>query len=200
MNESTPEPATGRRERKKARTRTAIQHHALRLFSRQGYEATTVTQIAEAADVSESTLFRYFPTKEDLVLWDDVGPHLAAAYRAQPARLGPIPALRATFTQLLGAAGTQARAQVRDRVGLMLSAPPLRAALLDQLDGPTRMLAGLVAERAGREPGDPAVRATAGAVVGVGLAAMFAAARDPGADVVDLLDEAMAHLEAGLPL
>jgi transcriptional regulator GlxA family with amidase domain len=53
----------GLRERKKTKTRAAIREHALRLFREQGYEATTVEQIAEAAEVSHSTFFRYFPTK-----------------------------------------------------------------------------------------------------------------------------------------
>ena len=59
-------------ERKKARTRAAIREHAFRLFREQGYDATTVDQIAEAAEVSPSTFFRYFPTKEDVVLQDDM--------------------------------------------------------------------------------------------------------------------------------
>src|SRR5437016_3518094 len=52
------------RERKKTRTREAIQTHAVRLFKRQGFESTTVDQIADAAEISPSTFFRYFPTKE----------------------------------------------------------------------------------------------------------------------------------------
>ena len=58
----------GFRERKKARTRDRIRKHALRLILERGCEATTVQQIAEAAEVSLSTLFRYFPTKAQLVL------------------------------------------------------------------------------------------------------------------------------------
>jgi AcrR family transcriptional regulator len=61
---SSPAEPTGLRERKKARTRAAIQRHALRLFQEQGYSATTVDQIAAAAEISPSTFFRYFPTKE----------------------------------------------------------------------------------------------------------------------------------------
>jgi len=61
----------GLRERKKAKTRAAIRREAMRLFREQGYEETTVEQIAEAAEVSPSTFFRYFPTKEDVVLQDD---------------------------------------------------------------------------------------------------------------------------------
>ena len=82
----------------------------------------------------------------------------------------------------------------------MLSVAPLRATLVDQIRGPMRLLAEAMAERSGRLPDDPAVRAAAGAVMGVGLSAMFAAAEDPGSDLVSMLDEGLAHLEAGLPV
>ena len=78
--------------------------------------------------------------------------------------------------------------------------PPLRAALVDRIGGPMRLLAEAVAERYGRQPDDPAVRAVAGAVMGVGLAALLAAAENQNADAISLIDEAMAQLEAGLPL
>ena len=63
-----------------------------------------------------------------------------------------------------------------------------------------RLLAEAVAERNGRRPDDPAVRALTGAMMGVGLSAMFAAAERPNADIVSLIDEGLAQLEAGLPL
>src|SRR5580658_2288546 len=85
----------GLRERKKARTRAAIRQHALRLILRQGYAATTVEQIAEAAEVSPATFFRYFPTKEDVVLQDDFDILAIAEMDAQPPELGPIEAFRA---------------------------------------------------------------------------------------------------------
>jgi AcrR family transcriptional regulator len=84
----------GLRERKKSRTRAAIRQQALRLFRERGYDATTVAQIAAAAEVSESTFFRYFPTKEDVVLRDDMELLAAAALEAQPPALGQIAALR----------------------------------------------------------------------------------------------------------
>jgi AcrR family transcriptional regulator len=193
-------PALGLRERKKARTRAAIQQQALRLFRERGYEATTVSQIAEAAEVSVPTFFRYFPSKEDVVLWDEFDPQLAEIFRAQPAWLGPVAALRAAFRELLSALPLAVRAEQRERVVLLLSAPPLRAILLDHLLGPMRLVAELVADRIGRKPDDPAVRALSGAVLGVALSVMVAWAEDPGADVVALVDEAMAQIEAGFPV
>jgi len=195
-----PERASpGLRERKKAQTRAAIQAQALRLFREQGYDATTMAQIAEAADVSPSTLFRYFPTKEELVLWDAFDPLIAAAFAAQPAGLNPIAALRAAFREVLSGLPAEERAVLRERVALLLAAPPLRATLLERLAEPMRLLAAMLAERSGRTATDPAVRAAAGAVVGVGLAALFAVADDPVADVGELLDAMLEHLETCLP-
>jgi AcrR family transcriptional regulator len=70
------------RQRKKTATRDRIRASALRLFGEQGYDATTVEQIAAAAGVSHMTFFRYFPAKEDVVLSDNYDP-LIAGYIAQ---------------------------------------------------------------------------------------------------------------------
>src|SRR6266511_6280596 len=56
----------GLRERKKQQTRQLIAESARRLFAQRGFEAVTVAEVARAADVSEATVFNYFPTKEDL--------------------------------------------------------------------------------------------------------------------------------------
>jgi AcrR family transcriptional regulator len=193
-------PAAGLRERKKARTRAAIQRQALRLFGAQGYDETTVQQIADAAEVSESTFFRYFPSKEDVVLWDEFDPPVIDAFLAQPQEIRPVQALRAALRTVLGELPADVLAIQRERVALVLSVPPLRAMLVDQMGGPMRLLADALARRTGRRPDDPAIRVSAGALMGVGLSAMFAAAEDPAADLVDLFDEGLALLEAGLPL
>jgi AcrR family transcriptional regulator len=194
------QPPLGLRERKKAKTRAAIQETALRLFREQGYDATTVEQICEAAEVSESTFFRYFPTKADVVLWDEFDPLLVQAFKDQPAALSPIQALRAAFRAVFAQLSPQQYAEQRQRVALIVSVPELRAAMLDQFAQAIQLLADAVAERTGHRSDDLAVRTLAGAAVGAAMVVMFTIADDPTLDLVSLLDASMAHLEAGLPL
>ncbi|MFI1912239.1 TetR family transcriptional regulator [Nocardia sp. NPDC020380] len=190
----------GLRERKKARTRAAIQAHALELFLKQGYEATKIEQIIEAAEISESTFFRYFPTKEDLVLQDEYDPQLVEGLRAQPADVPPITAMRRVVAEVFGGMSERERAEQRERIDLVLSVPALRATMLDQLMQGTRLLAVPLAERTGRNPGDFAVRVIAGAIIGALTTVLIELADNPDADLVGLMDEAMAHLESGLEL
>jgi AcrR family transcriptional regulator len=159
-----------------------------------------VSQVAEAAEVSESTFFRYFATKEAVALWDEFDPQLVAALRAQPPDLAPIPALRAASREVFDRLTAADREALRQRTDLVLSVPELRAASLDQFGGAMRLMAEAVAERVGRSADDFAVRVLVGATVGAYLAAVYMAIERPGADVIALMDEAMAHLEAGLPL
>ena len=78
-----PEPACGNARR--SRPAQAIRAAAYRLFAEQGYDATPVDRIAAEADVSPSTVFRYFPTKEDIVLTDEYDEVMADMLRARPA-------------------------------------------------------------------------------------------------------------------
>jgi AcrR family transcriptional regulator len=193
-------PVHGLRERKKARTKAAIQRHAVRLFREQGYDATTVEQIAEAAEVSPSTVFRYFPTKEDLVVYDDYDPLFVAAFQAQPPELRPIEAVRGALRTTLRDLSAAELTVQRERTLLVLSVPALWGASLGNLGQTVGLLSGLVAERTGRDPEDAAVRAFTGAVFGVMLEVMLRWAREPGVDAPRELDEALALIEAGLPL
>src|SRR5260370_19027656 len=86
-------PPPGLRERKKARTRAEIRAQGLRLFREQGYHQTSTEQIAAAAEISPATFFRYFATKERVVLSDDLEPTMLAALPAQPADLPVLTAL-----------------------------------------------------------------------------------------------------------
>jgi AcrR family transcriptional regulator len=194
-----PKPC-GLRERKKARTRAAIRQHALRLFREQGYAETTVEQIAEAAEVSPSTFFRYFPTKEDVVLRDEFDPMAVERFEAQPPGLSPIAALRAAMRETFADAPADQIAQWRDLNRLTTSVPELRERALDEWMRSVRLIAGLMAKRLGRDPSDLAVRTLAGAIIGVGISAMITAQDDPSADITALMDAGLELLEAGLPL
>ncbi|MEV7042627.1 TetR family transcriptional regulator [Amycolatopsis sp. NPDC051061] len=197
---SSPSEPSGLRERKKARTRAAIQRHALRLFREQGYSATTVDQIAAAAEISPSTFFRYFPTKEATVLYDAFDPLLIAATFAQPAELSPLAALRATVDIIREQVSGEEWKDERQRQMLVFREPELRSAIMDRFAEGIELLADMAAQRTGRSAGDFEVRNWAGAVVGVVMAAFLGAAADPEADTLVVLDRAVAHLEAGLPL
>ncbi len=190
----------GLRERKKARTRAAIREHALRLFREQGYHATTVEQIAEAAEVSPSTFFRYFPTKEDVVLQDDFDVLGTDAFEAQPAELSPIAAFRAAAVGIFATLRPEDLARFRETTELTLTVPEIRARAMDELARTIDEIAAAIAKRTGRAPDDFAVRNLAGALIGVIMAATMPWADQPAADLVGRIDAALAHLEAGLPL
>jgi AcrR family transcriptional regulator len=194
------EPARpGLRERKKAKTRAAIREQALRLIREQGYDATTVEQIAEAAEVSPSTFFRYFPTKEDVVLQDDLDLLWIDAFRAQPPGLRPIAALRTALHEGFASMSDADMTLLRQTMDLA-AIPAVRARMLDELARTTQLLAGAIAERSGRAADDFAVLTAAGAVLGVAMAAWFTTADDDIQAFADKYERGLALLEAGLPL
>lgn len=113
-----PEPE-GLRERKKRQTREAIAAAALDLFARQGYAATTIAQIAAAADVSPRTVFGYFASKEELIFLDQAEwfGRLEARITGRPDHETAPEALRAWMEEMLGEwAGREAEMRVRGSV------------------------------------------------------------------------------------
>jgi AcrR family transcriptional regulator len=197
----TSSPPSGLRERKKAKTRTAIREAAMRLFTDQGYAATTVDQIAEAAEVSPSTFFRYFPTKEDVVLTDDYDPALIATLLAQPAGTHPIDAVIAAMHEVFGRMTADEVAAEGRRQRLVQEVPELRGRVLQQTAAGTDLLAEALARRAGLPADDFSARVLAGAIIGASLVALQAGAGvGPTADNLERLAEALRLLRDGLPL
>ncbi|TDQ04833.1 TetR family transcriptional regulator [Labedaea rhizosphaerae] len=190
----------GLRERKKARTRRAIRDHAMRLFTEQGYAATTVEQIAEAAEVSPSTFFRYFPTKEEVVLADDIDPVAFESFQNQPPEMTPLEALRATLTDVFGNLSEEDWELERHRQVLIASVPELRAAVLLRLSESVAVFAEQVAKRVGRDPADFEVRNFAGVVLGTALTGFSEALEQPMKTYIETMDRALEHLQQGLPL
>lgn len=192
--------SAGLRERKKLRTRAAIQKEALRLFLKKGYEETTIEDIAEAVDISPSTFFNYFPSKEAVVFQDDLDPLIIAELNAVPPSVNPVGALRIAMKKVMSSLSTADDALVRERIELVTKTPELRAAMLNEFADLIDQISVPIARRAGKSPKDFAVRNMAGALMGVLIAAYFATAADPKTDFMQEMDRAMAHLEKGLPL
>ena len=200
---SGPAAPAGLRERKKARTRASLREHALRLFREQGYQNTTVEQIAAAAEVSPSTFFRYFPTKEDLVLQDDMDMRLVAAFEQQPPGLGPVAAVRAATREVLTSYGEADMDLIRETTRLTMIVPEIRARAMDEFARTIEVIAEAVAKRAGRSPDDLAIRAMAGAIVGVIMSVTmpWEGWSERCLEVLfDSIEEGLALLEVGLPL
>jgi AcrR family transcriptional regulator len=207
MSEPPARPA-GLRERKKARTRAAIRQHALRLFREQGYYATTIEQIADAAEISPATFFRYFPTKEDVVLQDDFDVVSLGALEAQPPELSPVAAFRAASAATLAALSPDDLARFQETAELTAAIPEIRARAIDEFVRTINQIAAAIALRTGRSVDDFEVRTVAGAVIGVIMSVTVPASTDIWtsegmSDVTEMfarIDRALEYLERGLPL
>ena len=182
------------RERKKQRTRAAIQEAALRLFAEQGYNATTCEQIAEAADVSPATFFRYFPTKDDVVLTDDYDPLLLQALSERPADETPIEAVRNSLGAGLRQIYSTDAPSIRARTELILSVPSLRARMYEAQREAEALLAAHIAPRMGGAPEDLRVRVVTTAIASAMFIAVEAWILEDG-DLPSLMDGALAALE-----
>ncbi len=173
----------------------------MRLFVEQGYDNTTIEQIAEAAEVSPSTFFRYFPTKEDVVIQDDYDPMIASAFLAQPASLTPLAAMRAAVRQVFAEVFPEDEETILRRIQLVWSIPSLRARQVDGQIDTIAMLRRAIAERSGRPADDFRVHVLAGAVVGAWVAAIERWVESDGQEpLVGLMDRVLVLLEEGLPL
>lgn len=186
----------GLRERKKSRTRAEIRAQALRLFREQGFHETTTEQIAAAADISSSTFFRYFGTKERIVLSDDLDTAMVEALNSQPADLPIIEALRRAIE--LGLAALD-REDEQERRELIRSVPELRAAQVEDIRQTIGLLAQAVGARLGRAEDDFEMRVFAGALAGGIMAALGGLDRDPALQHA-AVQQAISYLATGFPL
>ncbi|MGW1841208.1 TetR/AcrR family transcriptional regulator [Streptomyces sp. NPDC001966] len=195
------EPRPGLRERKKLRTRIAIRQAAYRLIAEQGYDATTVEQIAAAAEVSPSTVFRYFPAKEDIVLTDEYDLVLETALRRRPAGEPPLESLRHVLTGTLAAFLATGEEELRQRTRLMVEVPSVRGRMAESMSGTAEVLAGALAARSGRAPGDLAVRVCVAAVLStLREVTLYWGEHGQEDDLVALIGQALDTLEHGLRL
>ena len=162
----------GLRERKKVRTRELIAETARTLFAERGFEAVTVAEIAREADVSQQTVFNYFPTKEDLVFWrlEAFEAELLAAIRDRPDD-EPVIAAFGRFVRRPRGYLAEHDAAARERLAgitrTIAESPALLARQGETLARYTASLAALIAEEQGAGAGDIAPTVAANALMGV---------------------------------
>jgi AcrR family transcriptional regulator len=192
-------PSHDLRERKRTRTRLMIQAEALRLFAEKGYVGTTVEEIAFAAAISPRTFFRYFPTKEDVVLWDAYDPVVVELVATRPADEPPAEAVRAITREAVAGVYRRDAEQLLVRARLLSSVPELRARMLEQQDTAGELLATLLAERRGLPPDQLNLRVIASAFWSVLMTAIDAWQKeDAKRDLLAVVDQAIDALAEGL--
>jgi AcrR family transcriptional regulator len=203
-------PATGLRERKKQRTREHIAETARRLFSERGFEHVTVAEVARGADVSEQTVFNYFPTKEDLVYWrlGAFEAQLLETIRERDAGESVLAAFRRFLLAqrgLMGEVDPQAREQLESITRMITSSPALLAREQQIFTGYTASLARLIGGERAEEDVEAWVAANAlmgahRALVDFARRRILDGARPPrlGREVRAQAERAFALLEEGL--
>ncbi|MFF0010328.1 TetR/AcrR family transcriptional regulator [Streptomyces sp. NPDC005374] len=193
-------PQLGLRERKKIKTREAIRTATYALIKEQGYDATTIEQIAERAEVSPSTVFRYFPTKEDIVLTDEYDPLMLEELRNRPVDEPWMDSLRHVMRIAIQGNMAEDPDVARMRAHLGVQIPAVRARMVESMSETSRMVREAIAERAGLSPDSLEVRVFAMSLIG-GLmeVSMYWAENDFEGELSDHLDHALDVLEHGLP-
>ncbi len=193
-------PPLGLRERKKIKTRQAIRTATYALIEEQGYDATTIEQIADRAEVSPSTVFRYFPTKEDIVVTDEWEPVVMAQLRARPRDESWADVLRHVMRTALDLSLAEEPEVTRLRTRLGVEIPAVRARMMESMAATGRLLREALAERSGLAADSLELRVFAMSVMG-GLmeVSQYWAETGHRDDIRDLVDRALDVLEHGLP-
>jgi AcrR family transcriptional regulator len=195
-------PPRSLRERRRLRTRRTIQAQALRLFADKGFQATTIEEIAAAAEMAPRTFFRYFPTKEEVVFWSEYPPMLAGFVARRPDDEPALEALQHGIVDGLAAVWDQDGERTLERLRLAFRTPALHPRMRQQQAHWAAELAETLADRLGERPDALEVRAAAAAVAAaVWVAAEEWQAQDGEGDLGALIDQALGTvLGAGGPL
>ncbi|MFG1934367.1 TetR family transcriptional regulator [Mycobacterium sp. NPDC048908] len=185
----------GLRDRKKIKTRETIRREAMRLIEENGYTNTTIEQIADAAEVSPSTFFRYFPSKEMVLMANDLDQVTIEALEKQSPELPSLQAFRRALEITMTTLSEHEWRFERTRLRMVLSIPELRATQFDVYRRTVEALTEADCRRTGRKPDDFEVRVFVGALAG-GLMAVI----DQASGVAERLYRALDFMEAGMPL
>lgn len=183
------------RERTRSATIADVQRAAFGLVGRSGFDAVTVSEVADVAGVSPSTVYRYFGTKEALILRGDGSDQVVPMVRREAGRdpaATPVELFARAGRSLLGTAD---EGELRERLRLVYAEPSLTAAFEQRLMGRRDELATLFASLDNRAT--PRVRddALAGALLGLLVAALDRWQRSEGKALVKTFEKAIASLD-----
>jgi TetR/AcrR family transcriptional regulator, regulator of mycofactocin system len=181
--------------RRRATSQQELEVAAFGLFAAQGFEATTVDEIAAAAGIGRRTFFRYFPSKND-VPWgafEDELQRMRVRLKACPPEVPLMDAIRLALVDFNRVDPAQVPLH-RRRMELILRVPTLLAHSTLRFTAWRAVVAEFVAERTGRRPDDLAPQAIAHAVLGVSVAAYEHWLDNPDSELGPLLDDAMREL------
>jgi AcrR family transcriptional regulator len=194
------EDATGLRERKKQRTRADLADAADRLFAERGFDDVTIDEIAEAADVSPRTFYRYFASKEDLVLggMDEVHETFRSHLATRPPDEPVIDSIRAAFAALAGDMSRDPERSLRQGA-LIRSTPSLVLRRVQRQAALEAQVTPMLAERLGSSGPDdlraPLLLACAFSAFRIATIAWMQSGAT--ASLPDLIDDALAQLAHG---
>ncbi|UDL90984.1 TetR/AcrR family transcriptional regulator [Mesorhizobium sp. PAMC28654] len=185
------------RERKKRATRVAIQRAALALFLAKGYDETTTEEIARAADVSPSTLFNYFPTKEALVA-DDYDPLFINLLETRPLDEPMFTSIRKALEAGLAQVVAEDHEFLLTRARLAFKVPALRAAAALDRERSELLLRAILTRRAGGAEGSFEIKVVSALVVSAMTTAMEAwFDADGKSELMELVGRALEITEFG---
>ena len=187
---------TGLRELKKTRTRQAVRLAAMGLFRDQGYEATTVEQIAACAEISTATFYRYYRDKEDVVINDgDRADFVEEVLAGSPGRESVSDTIRALF-EWTAAELESDRDAVLVRLRLVSEVPALQARRWASRQALADVLASMLAPRAGTSADDHGLRLAIAIALAAESETLFYWARIGGTQsLAGLLGDALAKIE-----
>lgn len=191
----------GLRERRRRAAIRRIQEAALDLFDERGFENVTIEEIAEAADVSPSSVYRYLGTKEGVVLYDEFDFRLIDAVEAELASHPPVEAVRRALSSVMAAFFGRDEDLARRKLRYVLEDPHLHAAMTQQVDALSQLVSDALARSSNRQADELEIQVIASTLVWALTAAVRRWHADGYARPLQLLlEEALEVVERGLQL
>jgi AcrR family transcriptional regulator len=189
-SDSVPAALPSRRDRRKLETRRNLRTAALKLFAEKGFDATTITDITESADVAPRTFFLHFASKEAVLVGDhkERMQRFRVSFLARPADEDTFTALRRTIVESVLAPGAEIE-ELALAARLMVQSPQLLALVAGDNAIQEAAIADAIAEREGIDPNDlypKLLAAFSGTAIRIGLTTWYSEGRTrPPAAVVD---------------